>query len=44
MIGKLLDRLITQLARRGRIECRHCGTFNKAGTPCRCKGWEQSHD
>ena len=23
-----------------KIECRFCGSFNQAGSPCRCKGWE----
>lgn len=24
-----------------KIECRFCGSFNQAGSPCRCKGWEK---
>lgn len=34
----LIERFLLLVARHGRIECRHCGTFNKKGDPCRCKG------
>jgi hypothetical protein len=31
-----LDRLITAIARHGKLECGKCGEFYPKGLPCRC--------